>query len=184
MSQDNYSTKATTWNTFFNLFTNDKGIKLRLSIPDTIPLRLGKPVAWYYTDKDGCVQRQPPSRLTLEEVARHLCRCSPDFDSPYAAVARWSDGLPKLLTRPALLSLVRRLDASGGSPVAAPSMLQAFSLPTLDLRYLAHYTNDGVTSSCHTHQRRYGARYLPLRGEFEGGEEEGGGEGGGGEERG
>ena len=44
-----------------------------------------------------------------------------------------------------------------------PAAPQAYVPPALDLRLVTTYTNDGAAVACHTFQRRYSRRYLPLR---------------------
>ena len=45
----------------------------------------------------------------------------------------------------------------------APPLLQAYTSPLLDLRFVTSYSNDGTHIACHTFQRRFSRRYLPQR---------------------
>lgn len=145
----------------------EEGARLRLQIPDTVLLRFGTPVAWLYTDRSGHVRRQPQSRTTLEEAARHFARCAPEFETPFVAVARGQDGEPRLLQRAALASLVRLAGDPNRPPGAAlpgaPAVLQAAVSARLDARYVAVYVNDGRTPTVAAYARRYSRRYVPAR---------------------
>uniref|UniRef100_A0A1D2AGS7 Uncharacterized protein n=2 Tax=Auxenochlorella protothecoides TaxID=3075 RepID=A0A1D2AGS7_AUXPR len=149
------------WFSLYTLLSNDQGIRLRLRIPQTVLFRLGTPIAWLSTDRDGIIQSQQPSRLSMEEIVRHFLKCSPHPDAPYVAVARGADGVPRLLSRAALGTLA---DSLGRLGINAPYMLQAHFQPLLDLRYITTYNNDGTCTSCHTHQRRFSLRYSPPPG--------------------
>ena len=60
----------------------------------------------------------------------------------------------------------RRTPPAARPPVredARRSPAQGFVPPFLDLRFVTSLCNDGADLSCHTFQRRFSARYLPLR---------------------
>eukprot|EP00887_Chlorella_sp_A99_P006712 scaffold3.g6712.t1 len=156
------------WQSLFRLWSNDKGIKLRLTVPDTVVLQHGQPVAWYFSSKEGYVVQQPAVRTTLEEVRAHFLRSALAGRGDCMAIARMADGLPKLLSRQAFAELCARLEEqlAGGAavlPEETPVLLQAWVPPCLDLRYVTSYSNDGADISCHTFQRLFSRRYLPWR---------------------
>ena len=82
--------------------------------------------------------RRPAGRAaTIEDIRQHLLTCALGGNGrfpPYVAILRMEDGLPKLLTRPALDALCARLTMqpeAGAAPAGAagihwpvPCMLQ------------------------------------------------------------
>ncbi|GAB4823315.1 hypothetical protein N2152v2_010361 [Parachlorella kessleri] len=158
------------WGAFYTLLSNDKGVRVRLNIPDTVVLELGQPIAWFYTSKEGYVQRQPPGRTTLGEIRQYFLRYAPaigsTYNSKHVAILRLADGTPKVLGRQEFEEVCDRLEeqlASGECDEDTPCVLQAFVPPFLDLRYVTSYTNDGVEVACQTFQRRFSRRYLPYK---------------------
>ncbi|PSC76497.1 disulfide-isomerase like 2-2 [Micractinium conductrix] len=138
-------------------------------MPDTLVLRRGEPVAWFATNKEGYVVQRPAARTKMEDVRTHLLSCALDDRGrypQYVAVARSADGMPKLLTRANLDALCERMSAAaeaGDEAEGAPCVLQAYTSPLLDLRFVTSYSNDGTHIACHTFQRRFSRRYLPQR---------------------
>lgn len=76
---------------------------------------------------------RPAGRSSMEEVRQHLLACAVDESGrcpQYVAIMRGPDGLPKLLTRPALDALCERLEGAAeageasGRAEDAPCVLQ------------------------------------------------------------
>ena len=74
--------------------------------------------------QEGYVVRRPAGRAaTMDDARQHLLTCALDANGrfpPYVAIMRLADGLPKLLTRPALDALCIRLAAQLEAGAAAP----------------------------------------------------------------
>ena len=64
------------WCSFYALFWNDRGVRLKLSMPDTVLFRNGRVSAWWATAKDGTVQRHAAQRTTLEAIRRRFMTVS------------------------------------------------------------------------------------------------------------
>ena len=45
------------WCSFFALFWNDKGVKCKINVPDTVLFRYGQISAWWTTNKVRCRSR-------------------------------------------------------------------------------------------------------------------------------
>lgn len=110
------------------------------------------------------------SRITIQAVHDAFLRRAEDAGTEAVAIARGMEGLPRLLPRAAFAALCNRLavqlDRSGAemAPEDMPVLLQAYFKPSLDLRFVTSFTNDGASVTCHTFQRRYSTRYLPFWG--------------------
>lgn len=159
------------WCSFFALFWNDKKVKCKLNVPDTVLFRYGQLSAWWATNKNGCIQRHASTHTTLEAIRRTFLQVAQEDDAnytKYVAIARTGDGRPQLLRTQAFNQLIEQLsdrieagvtDANSGD---TPTVLQAFIQPFLDMRYVTTYINNGTSVVCHTFQRKFSRRYSPL----------------------
>jgi len=160
------------WCSFYALFWNDKGIRCKLNIPDTVLFRYGQLSAWWATNKEGYTQRHTSQSTTIEAVRRRFLQVASDDDANYSkfvAISRHGDGRPQLLRTQAFNQLCEILSdrLESGHPdecpeVETPSVLQAFIQPYQDVRYVTTLINTGANISCHTFQRKYSRRYAPM----------------------
>ena len=68
------SISAITWIRPIACDLQNKGLKLRISIPDTFIIRNGSLSAWFQTCDDGYVVRLSPGKLTPENVYKAIVR--------------------------------------------------------------------------------------------------------------
>ncbi|MEW5310692.1 MAG: hypothetical protein WDW38_002463 [Sanguina aurantia] len=156
------------WN-FYSLFWNDKGMRCKVNIPDTVLFRYGQLSAWWATNKEGSVQRHASQGLTIESIRKRMLRAASDDGENYSkcvAIIRSDDGRPQLLRMQAFNQLCElmsdRLEAGleDSTPaVKTPAVLQSFIQPLNDIRYVTTYLNQGTSVSCLTFQRKYSRRY-------------------------
>lgn len=99
-------------NNGFLLCPQASGLKLRLSMLDTILLRDGRVIGHYYTNKDGVVCKFSPHEVTRASVYQRLAaqHTIEPAQNPfgYVALAHFPSGVSRLLKRPELQELVRR----------------------------------------------------------------------------
>ncbi|KAL6756783.1 hypothetical protein V8C86DRAFT_2641239 [Haematococcus lacustris] len=160
------------WCSFYALFWNDKGIRCKVNIPDTVLFRHGQLSAWWANNKEGCIQRHTSQTTSVEAIRKRFLQVANDDESNYSkfvAVSRLGDGKPQLLRVLAFNQLCELLSdrLESGHPDASPeietpSVLQAFVQPYQDLRYVTTYINTGNTVTCHSFQRKYSRRYTPM----------------------
>eukprot|EP00955_Chlamydomonas_euryale_P044062 352800-Chlamydomonas_euryale.AAC.8 len=95
------------------------GLKLRINIADTVVIRDGKLVAWFYTSRDGVVTRAPTHEVGPQAVFRKLVgRVASTSDNPngYVAIAHYNNGVSRLLKEGELMELVRCCCMPHGEP--------------------------------------------------------------------
>ncbi|KAG1675152.1 hypothetical protein FOA52_003375 [Chlamydomonas sp. UWO 241] len=159
------------WCSFFALFWNDKGIKCRVNVPDTILFRYGQMSAWWGT-QDGVVIRHASQATSVEAIRRRLLSVAQEEatdNSSHVAISRHGDGRPQLLKRQPFGQLCELLSdrlecghSDAAPEIKTPSVLQAFIQPAQDLRYVTTLINDGRTIQVHTFQRKFSRRYSPM----------------------
>ncbi|RLO13148.1 hypothetical protein DYB28_005558, partial [Aphanomyces astaci] len=139
---------------------------LALLADDTSPFtvivgRQSEPTAWYHTNKDGYVLKKHPAHCTWKHVREALCggRHSPDYVATHdnknihwpVAVAKFDDGRLRVLTRHALLVLLKELETAcpGQTNAVHPFCIQAFVPPAKRVRYISIYTLVRNVGDCH-----------------------------------
>ena len=92
----------------------NKGLKLRISIPDTFIIRNGSLSAWFQTCDDGYVVRLSPGKLTPENVYKAIVRKEVIDQNinphRYVAIAHFARHASRLLRKEELDVLVRMPD--------------------------------------------------------------------------
>ena len=48
--------------------------ELNIKLPDTIILKRGRPMAWYFTDKKGEVLKKKLANITYENIVKKFCK--------------------------------------------------------------------------------------------------------------
>jgi len=157
---------------FYSLFWNEKGIKCKVNIPDTVLFRFGQLSAWWGTTKEGYVQRHSSQSTSIEAIRKQFVHFAKEDEANYSqfvAISRLGDGKPQLLRLTAFNQLCELLSdrlesgSQDNAPeIETPSMLQAFVQPYEDQRYITTYVNAGTSVTCHTFQRKFSKRYTPM----------------------
>eukprot|EP00193_Tetraselmis_chui_P001148 CAMPEP_0177751820 /NCGR_PEP_ID=MMETSP0491_2-20121128/587_1 /TAXON_ID=63592 /ORGANISM="Tetraselmis chuii, Strain PLY429" /LENGTH=705 /DNA_ID=CAMNT_0019266977 /DNA_START=104 /DNA_END=2221 /DNA_ORIENTATION=+ len=160
------------WCSLYTLFLSSKGLKLRITIPDTFIIRNGQLTAWFQTSDEGYVHRLSPQKLTPENVFKTLLRkemSDPNLNPHrFVAIAHFSRHASRLLRREELDILLGEVDPPGTPPRALmdgsmpskdlPYCIQGYVPPIVDMRYVTTYTME-EGASCTTFARRFSSRY-------------------------
>lgn len=72
------------WCSFYALFWNDKGIRCKVNIPDTVLFRHGQLSAWWANNKEGCIQRHTSQTTSVEAIRKRFLQVANDDESNYS----------------------------------------------------------------------------------------------------
>eukprot|EP00741_Cyanophora_paradoxa_P019895 tig00021178_g19201.t1 len=146
---------------FISLFSNTKQVPLKLPLPDTLVIRDGSLLSWFFQSKDGQVLRKSAAKSTGGAIRERFLDTSSrerTGDSSYVAILR--DGSRTvLLTDQELLAVLSRL-ADGDQTLSC--VLQVYVRPAGAMRYISTYVRTSRESGVDTFARKYDERYRPA----------------------